>query len=144
MICNTCGRNILNEEANFCEYCGGSFREPIIAIESIAPQQNKAIIIEPENPISLFNWLGSMFILVLPLLLIPIVGILIFLTILFVWAFMNKIPKTKKNWARATLIFLGIMFVVFAIMISSMMNDPGFQNYMNEIQNLLYNSAEIG
>lgn len=26
MICKVCGRNIANEEANFCEYCGASFR----------------------------------------------------------------------------------------------------------------------
>lgn len=26
MICKTCGRTIANEEANFCEYCGASFR----------------------------------------------------------------------------------------------------------------------
>ena len=27
MVCNVCGRTIANEEANFCEYCGASFRE---------------------------------------------------------------------------------------------------------------------
>lgn len=26
MICKVCGRTITNEEANFCEYCGASFR----------------------------------------------------------------------------------------------------------------------
>lgn len=27
MICKVCGRTVANEEANFCEYCGTSFRE---------------------------------------------------------------------------------------------------------------------
>jgi ribosomal protein L37E len=27
MVCNNCGRNTQNEEANFCEYCGSSYRE---------------------------------------------------------------------------------------------------------------------
>lgn len=27
MICKVCGRTVANEEANFCEYCGASFRE---------------------------------------------------------------------------------------------------------------------
>lgn len=27
MICKVCGRTIANEDANFCEYCGASFRE---------------------------------------------------------------------------------------------------------------------
>lgn len=27
MICKVCGRTIANEEANFCDYCGASFRE---------------------------------------------------------------------------------------------------------------------
>ena len=26
MICKDCGREIVNDNANFCEYCGTSFR----------------------------------------------------------------------------------------------------------------------
>lgn len=35
MICKTCGRTIANEEANFCEYCGASFR---VGVDNIYPE----------------------------------------------------------------------------------------------------------
>lgn len=43
MICKVCGRTIANEEANFCEYCGASFRE-------ISPVENMSQI--HSNPVS--------------------------------------------------------------------------------------------
>lgn len=35
MVCKVCGRTIANEEANFCEYCGASFRS---GVENIYPE----------------------------------------------------------------------------------------------------------
>ena len=35
MICKTCGRTIANEEANFCEYCGASFRA---GVDNVYPE----------------------------------------------------------------------------------------------------------
>ena len=35
MVCKVCGRTIANEEANFCEYCGASFRN---GAENIYPE----------------------------------------------------------------------------------------------------------
>jgi hypothetical protein len=42
---------------------------------------------------------------------IPLVGFIM----LFVWAFSEGTSPSKKNWARATLIFLIILFVLYFI-----------------------------
>jgi len=132
MICNTCGRNIQNEEANFCEYCGNSFREHVKVTEGIVALQNK-VNEEQEKPVSFLNWLGSM-----SLIFIPYVGIFAYIIMMFIWAFGSKTPKSKKNWARVALIRGGVMFLLFivimVIMMNSMMKDPNFMNYFNELQ----------
>ncbi|HCR41601.1 MAG TPA: hypothetical protein DIW41_11940 [Lachnospiraceae bacterium] len=138
MICNTCGRQTQNEEANFCEYCGSSFREninipepPVLRrqaagqpVEQTAPQQETS-----EKPISFMQWLGMYAILFLPLF-IPFIGWVIPLVMLFVWAFANKTPITKKNWSRATLIFLLVYFIVAVFVIMSIIGNPIFQKML--------------
>jgi uncharacterized membrane protein YdjX (TVP38/TMEM64 family) len=42
---------------------------------------------------------------------IPVVNIIM----LFVWAFGSDTNENKKNWAKATLIWLAIMFVLYMI-----------------------------
>ncbi|MDF2541267.1 MAG: hypothetical protein K0S47_985 [Herbinix sp.] len=126
MICNTCGRNTLNEEANFCEYCGSSFREQARIVYNTAPPQN-SVMYKKEKPISFISWLGSM-----AFLFIPVVGILVFVVMLFVWSFTESTLPSKKNWARAMLVVVGVAFVIFMSMLITMIGDPAFQKYMNE------------
>ena len=42
---------------------------------------------------------------------IPVVGFIM----LFVWAFGDSTNPSKKNWAKATLIFFAILFVLYMI-----------------------------
>ena len=44
MICKVCGRTISNEEANFCEYCGASFRE--LRMNGHQPLMNEAQVVQ--------------------------------------------------------------------------------------------------
>jgi succinate dehydrogenase/fumarate reductase cytochrome b subunit len=44
---------------------------------------------------------------------IPCVGIIM----LFVWAFSKTEPKSKSNWAKAQLIFVGVVLVLYIIII---------------------------
>lgn len=130
MVCDTCGRNTQNEEANFCEYCGSSFREQPIKYNENTTQQPEAILAEgKEEPISFINWLGTY-----GMIFIPIVGWIISLVMLFVWAFQKNGSKTKKNWARATMIFLVVYFtlamLLFSYMMSGVINNPAFQDIL--------------
>lgn len=108
MICNTCARYTKNEEANFCENCGNSFREHAQMAYNMEPQRQ----VEPEKensdkPITFLNWLGTY-----GLLFIPFVS----WVMIFVWAFGNKTSPSKKNWARATLIFMGVLIIIMMLL----------------------------
>jgi hypothetical protein len=158
MRCNTCGRQISNEAANFCEYCGASFREQAqtgpnpeasqpfhngyngqeqasspFAVPGMQQgqmfgqqtftQQNVQPITGKENPISFLDWLGSYLIL-----FVPIANIVM----LVIWAFSYNTPASKKNWARATLIFLIVLFLLFIMYMAYVMSTPIFQDMMKQ------------
>jgi hypothetical protein len=147
-MCYNCGRQIQNETANFCEYCGASFREQAQAARPevgqpynrIPEMQQGNFQIKDQNymttgqsgmqekPIGFMSWLGTYAILG-ALLFIPYFGWIGFVAILLFWAFSNKTPATKKNWARVTLIFVGIMmiFIIIALLAFSSL-------YYNEIK----------
>lgn len=137
MKCDNCGRMIKNEEANFCEYCGYSFREHRQAPFHISPReqevyrdirmenpnmttgfpgQTMAPSVNQDKPGSFLSWLG-----LYGLLLIPFVGWLAFIIIVSLWAFGSNTPTNKKNWARATLVFVGVLIIIFLVMMVVMM-----------------------
>ncbi len=140
MICNNCGRKPQNETANFCEYCGASFREQAQAarpeagkpLHSIPGMQQEVFsmnnqnimpgvpIVMQEKPISFKSWLGTYAVLG-ALILIPYFGWICFIALLLFWAFSNKTPATKKNWARVTLIFVGIVIIIVFVMLVAFM-----------------------
>lgn len=144
MICNSCGRNNNNENANFCEYCGASYRdgnihrtEPAQSYNYQGEQGNESNhvltaapvqainINEKEKPVSFANWLGTY-----AIMLIPCVGGLVFFVMLIVWSFGGNVPESKRNWSRATLVIMVIMIMIvlaFVIMTVMMMKDPMFQ-----------------
>ncbi|MGB8453074.1 MAG: zinc ribbon domain-containing protein [Anaerocolumna sp.] len=138
MVCKACGRNTANDNANYCEYCGTSFRENIPV-----KQEEYRVVSEPasvevnneenEKPISFGNWLGTM---LLPF--IPIIGIFIYIVMMFVWAFGSDTTKSKKNWARASLIISVVAIILFIFMFASTMMDimnsgMNLQDYMNQL-----------
>ncbi len=137
MVCKACGRSAANENVNYCEYCGTSFRENIPIRQesySIEREQQSAEVNneETEKPISFGNWMGTM---LLPF--IPFIGIFIYFVMMFVWAFGSDTPKSKKNWARASLIVGVISIVIFIFIFASTMMEVmnsglNIEDYMNE------------
>lgn len=127
MKCKNCGREPNNNEANFCDYCGDAFREVNIHIEK---EENTKEIVELESgkPISVFNWLGSM-----SLSLIPLVGPLVYIGMLFVWAFGKNTLTSKKNWARAMLLFILISIILLMMSLSTMIADPASKDMINNL-----------
>jgi hypothetical protein len=151
MRCNVCGRQIQNEEANFCEYCGSSFREQAQASFNMPPREQSipypngpvmtAIPSQYKNPaapaqkaagdekqVTFLNWLGTY-----GIMFIPIAGWLIFLVMLFVWAFGGNAPASKRNWARATLIFVGISVLLLLIYLVAFL--PTYMNMYQDMAN---------
>lgn len=116
MVCKSCGRSTSNENANFCDYCGASYKEVVFIqnedkqkIEGLVKEYNE--VEEGDKPISFRNWVGT---LLLPI--IPIVGPIIYLVMMLVWAFGSDTNQSKKNWARASLI-VGCIFIVLFILL---------------------------
>lgn len=149
MVCNACGRTTQNEEANFCYYCGTSFREHIRAVavpqpafvpkpeihEREAVKQAviaPAVVVPADKPVPFLNWLSTY-----GLLFIPYIGLFAFLGMLIYWSTSKDTPVSKKNWARATLIFVPIFLVYLSFSILSMMLNPIFQEYMGSINQLM-------
>lgn len=150
MVCNSCGRDNKNENANFCEYCGESFREG--NVQKTEPTYNSnqggtenASVIQPpmpsqaidinkdKKPVSFLNWLGTY-----AIMLIPLVGGLVFFVMLIVWSFSSNTPESKKNWARATLVFMIILLIIallFILMFVGMMRNPLFQEIFQDSYN---------
>lgn len=152
MVCKVCGRSTSNEEANFCDYCGASFREmrqenayvtsnqstqsygQSVQNNSMYQQnepnwqgqsaqergywqqaqsqsQTQTTPRENKKDMSFWSWLGVM---LLPML--PFVGFITYLVLLFVWAFGRDTDATKKNWARAKLV-AGVITIVGLILL---------------------------
>jgi hypothetical protein len=136
MVCKTCGRYSHSEDANFCEYCGSPFKEHLTPAYNMnmPPRQmegpmNGPVYKEQENndkPVSFLNWLWTY-----GLLLIPYVGWLAFITLLFVWSFTKSTPVSKKNWARVNLIFTAVLIILIIVYIIIIVNSGMFQNILN-------------
>ena len=60
------------------------------------------------RPMSVADWVGSLL-----LLLIPIANIVL----LFVWAFGGNAPMSKRNWAKAHLLILAVVFGLYIVII---------------------------
>jgi len=82
-----------------------------------------------EKPVDFLNWLGS-FGLLFGSLFIPFIGWMVFLALLFIWSFKKSTPISKKNWARVSLIFTAIVFVLLIIFTISLMSSSMFQDMM--------------
>lgn len=126
MTCESCGRVSPNEEANYCFYCGNSFRENedmeiYTRQKQEKPQfeqvnEESSVGINKDKPISFSDWL-----LTLGIPFIPFIGMYVFLGLCMYWGFASNVQETKKNWARATLIFLLVSFILGYFLISTVL-----------------------
>jgi hypothetical protein len=174
MICKICGRTITNDTANFCEYCGASFRpgtdnrdsEKFVRNDNNSTQETafkendyanarsqqnpyaqgmagqrvntprtliSGLFDSSDRPMTMGNWL---IIYLLPF--VPIVGMVLFLVILFTWGFGAKVAPTKKNWARATLVMVVILILMLSVIISS-----GYLGDPNALLESIYGTSSL-
>ena len=98
--CKTCGTS-LNENVSFCPNCGATVPESY-------PAQYPLVT---KTPISVGGWIGRSLI---PL--IPLVGGIVYLIMLFVWSGDVKKEDTFRNWAKAQLIIMAVVIVLSIIL----------------------------
>lgn len=91
MYCSKCGKEIPNDAA-VCPACGEN--QTVKVEKSPAPQG---------DVVSLGDWIVTTL-----LTWIPIVGFVM----MFVWSFGGSTTPSKKNWARATLIWMAVGLVI--------------------------------
>jgi magnesium-transporting ATPase (P-type) len=138
MKCNVCGRHTQNDEANFCEYCGSPYKEHMKAYydvkkehisgdQYIYDERGGSVVPNEQDskPVTFLDFLASY-----GIFFIPFAGWLVFFIMLIVWSFSDKTPTSKKNWAKATLIFFGVLFVLMILYLMYVMTTPLFQNMM--------------
>lgn len=79
---------------------------------------------ENRSVVSLIDWIISFIIMA-----IPVVNIIM----LCVWAFGNRTPKSKSNWAKANLIFMFIgvvlLIVFWGAIAALVLSSAGLENY---------------
>lgn len=131
MVCNMCGRNTQNEEANFCEYCGSPFREQTQNSYPIENNmQNKMEQKVTEKPIPFSNWLVTNTIL-FSSLLIPWIGPVIAMVFLIIMSVNQNSSESKKNWARSTLLCGAVYLIIILALLAMIMNSSLFKGLMN-------------
>ena len=99
-VCNNCGAT-LNDQDTFCGNCGN-------AVPVGYPVYNQPIA---KEPISIGGWIGRSLI---PL--IPLVGGIVYLIMLFIWSGDVKKEDTFRNWAKAQLIITAVTIVLVIIL----------------------------
>ena len=98
MFCKYCGSNI-EENAASCPNCSAPF---------VPYEQNTQIKTNPNDTISMWQYLG-MFLL----MMIPIASIVVYI----IWAFNTNIGINKRNFAKAYLIYI-VIAVCISIVVS--------------------------
>jgi hypothetical protein len=79
-------------------------------IETYAPAATQAT---PKTPISIGGWIGRSLI---PM--IPLVGGIVYLIMLFIWSGDKTKEDTFRNWAKAQLIIMAIVIVLTIILVA--------------------------
>ncbi|MGI6325639.1 MAG: zinc ribbon domain-containing protein [Saccharofermentanales bacterium] len=156
MFCPNCGKSN-PDDSRFCESCGTNMLEAPAApvapppvqttyqqpaptpqpvayqpVQQAVPQATvQGGMVDLNKPLGVGGFFGMF-----AINLIPFVGSLIFLIMLFVWAFGSTVNQNKKNLARALLLWALIALVVVIILmialggvISSLIEDLAYQMY---------------
>ncbi len=132
-LCRVCGRENPIEDANFCYYCGESFREGFQVNETDLLKErvseNEAqgsTVTAGAKPMSMWRWLA-----LFALFLIPIYGWILLVVMMFLYAFGSKTTPERREMAKGFLLFL-VVYVLFMMAgFRMLMEDPNFQAMMN-------------
>lgn len=129
MICKNC-QNSIPDDSNVCEFCGTRIKEfeeqnTVSSAETftqekekVNPINNSPAINQPpkeefneEEHVSVWQWVGIM-----AINLIPCVGPLAYIIMMFVWGFGSTPKHSLKTYARASLIMMLIGIVLWIVL----------------------------
>ena len=99
-VCQNCGAT-LNDNVSFCSSCG-------VNLAATYPAHSQT---NSKAPISIGGWIGRSLI---PC--IPLVGGIVYLIMLFIWSGDTTKEDTFRNWAKAQLIVMAIVFVLAIVL----------------------------
>jgi len=163
MRCSECGREPMNQEANFCDYCGNSFRrygDQGWQTEETMKKETKTQGYsafgmpgeEDETQGATYHTYGQTahkeyasggaagkvtsvgtYLAAMLSMFIPYVGVYLFLGILAYWGFGSKVSSERKNFARALLIFAVILVVFTVIGLSYMMQNGDLNSILEQM-----------
>ena len=105
-VCNNC-RTSVADNAPYCPNCGASF--PNVR-QNAYPAYQQPMGGMPKAPVTVGGWIGRSLI---PM--IPIVGWLVYIIMLFIWTGDSTKEDTFRNWAKAQLIVMGVTIVVVVL-----------------------------
>ena len=124
MQCTACGREPMNPNANYCDYCGtllGTEVHPELTEQKTAETSKEAKMVP--------TWV---FFVVMCLPFIPMVGWIAYLVVLVYWGFSNDIKDSKKSFARATLLYTVLAVVLMMTMMGALFG--GVMNGLSALQ----------
>lgn len=114
MQCTACGREPMNPNANYCDYCGTLLGAEV----HLEPTEQKAT--ESKETKMVPTW---MFFVVMCLPFIPMIGWIAYLGVLLYWGFSNDIKDSKKTFARAMLLYTALAVVLVMTMMGALFGD---------------------
>ena len=107
MYCKKCGGKLESYASN-CAFCGTPVEKYDTAAHYVKEEKNQGEI----KHMSVLQWIG------LPLLnVIPLVGSIIYLVLMFKWAFGSTNNLTLKNYARANLLMMLVVIVLGGVLV---------------------------
>ena len=170
MICPSCGRE-LNDDVNFCYYCGQSFRGGSVPeirsrnYQSVAPTNTGSSMrgyvepdsssIETDNAVRYDMQRARQmketedgkamkpihYVLYFSCLLIPLLWI-VWLIITCVWAFGSKGTTERRNFARGMLLTMLLFLVIAFTYIAILVSKYGADGTIEKLTNGVYKSVD--
>ena len=115
MVCRNCEKTYENGVL-FCRECGAPLVPMPAEQKSLQNPAAPAAQGTPTQAVSVGEW-----VLILLMPLIPCVGWLVWLVMMFVWGFGDNVKPSKKNYARASLIIalVALVLILAFVLISA-------------------------
>ncbi len=128
--CEVCGRKNPLKGANYCYYCGASFREADFKPEALKKESDSvtAEVKKEENTFSMWKWLA-----LFALLLLPPYGWIIFVVILCINAFGTKATEERRAFSKAFLLFILAAILVLYLFSLYIQSNPDLVAQYNEM-----------